>query len=226
MRVKADMNTFQKINLIAFILLLFPIFCVICAKCEAPDNNEVTVGENTHQIERVTEVAETTSVVEVEETTDMIIEDTEVNTEEYIEEDTATIAGTVEYFTEKDVIALAKVLYNECRGVPSDMEKACVAWTVCNRVDAGYGDTVYDVLIAPNQFAYRKNTPVTEELYTLALDVLTRWNDEKNEVTDVGRVLPQEYMWFRGDGKHNYFRNAFSGSYDIWDYSLDNPYDD
>lgn len=220
------MNTFQKINLIIFILLLFSIFCVICAKCEASDNNEVTVGENTHQIENATEVAEATNVVEVEKTTDMIIEDTEENTEEYITEDTETTVETIKYFSEKDVIALAKVLYNECRGVPSDMEKACVAWTACNRVDAGYGDTVYDVLTAPNQFAYRKNTPVTEELYNLALDVLTRWNDEKNGITNVGRVLPKEYMWFRGDGKHNHFRNAFSGSYDIWDYSLDNPYDD
>lgn len=222
------MNTFQKINLITFILLLFPIFCVVCAKCEASDNNEVTVGENTHQIEHVTEAAETTNIKESEDTIDVIdtiTEDVTTENAEVTEEATGEAVEIIMYFTEKDIIALAKVLYSECRGVPSDMEKACVAWTACNRVDAEYGDTIYDVLTTPNQFAYHKNTPVTEELYDLALDVLTRWNDEKNGITSVGRVLPKEYMWFRGDGKHNYFRNAFSGKYDIWDYSLDNPYD-
>lgn len=128
------------------------------------------------------------------------------------------------YFTEKDVIALAKVLYNECRGIPSDMEKACVGWTACNRVDAGFGNTIYEVLTAPNQFAYGRYTPVTDELYELALDVLTRWNNEKNGIENVGRVLPKEYLWFYGDGEHNYFRDAFSGNFNVWDYSLDNPY--
>lgn len=220
------MNTFQKINLITFILLLFPVLCVICAKCEMPNNIETTVDE-TYQIENVTEAAETTNIKESEDTIDVIDTITEDVTTENAEatEEAEEAVEIIMYFTEKDVIALAKVLYNECRGVPSDMEKACVAWTACNRVDAGYGDTIYDVLTAPNQFAYRKNTPVTEELYNLALDVLTRWNDEKNGIMSVGRVLPKEYMWFRGDGKHNHFRNAFSGKYDIWDYSLDNPYD-
>lgn len=128
------------------------------------------------------------------------------------------------YFTEKDVIALAKVLYNECRGIPSDVEKACVGWTACNRVDAGYGDTIYEVLTAPHQFAYWHNTPVIDELYNLALDVLTRWNNEKNGIENVGRVLPPEYLWFHGDGEHNHFRNKFNGDFDVWDYSLNNPY--
>ena len=131
----------------------------------------------------------------------------------------------VAYYAEKDVIALAKVLYNECRGIPSTVEKACVGWTACNRVDAGYGDTIYEVLTAPNQFAYNKRSPVTEELYYLALDVLERWNSEKNGFEDVGRVLPSNYLWFYGDGVHNYFRDKFDGDYNIWDYSLDNPYD-
>lgn len=131
----------------------------------------------------------------------------------------------IAYYTEKDVIALAKVLYNECRGVPSDIEKACVGWTACNRVDAGFGDTIYEVLTAPNQFAYNKRSPVTEELYYLALDILERWNSEKNGFEDVGRVLPSNYLWFHGDGEHNYFRDKFDGDFNIWDYSLSNPYD-
>ena len=128
------------------------------------------------------------------------------------------------YYTEKDVIALAKVFHDECRGIPSDVEKACVGWVACNRVDAGYADTIYEVLTAPNQFAYRSNAPVTDELYNLALDVLTRWNNEKNGIENVGRVLPSNYLWFHGDGEHNYFRDKFNGNFNVWNYSLDNPY--
>lgn len=136
------------------------------------------------------------------------------------------------HFDDKDVIALAKVLYNECRGIPSTTEKACVAWTVCNRVDDGYwGDNFIDVISYPNAFAYWYNTPVTDELYNLALDVLTRWNKEKNGIENVGRVLPSDYVFFAGDGEHNYFRNKHKEDYDVWDYSFDNygfenPYND
>lgn len=131
----------------------------------------------------------------------------------------------VMYYTEQDVVALAKVLYRECGAIPSDIEKACVAWVACNHVDAGFGDTIYDVVTIPNHFTYIENTPVTDELYNLALDVLTRWNNEKNGIEDVGRVLPSDYLFFHGDGWHNYFRNVYSGGIS-WDYSLENPYED
>lgn len=130
------------------------------------------------------------------------------------------------YYTEEEVVMLAKVLYRECRGIKSDTEKACVAWTVCNRVGRdGFQNSVHEVIQHPKAFAYIKNTPVTEELYDLALDVLSRWNAEKNGEKDVGRVLPAEYTYFSGDSKHNYFRNAYKGNYDIWDYSLPSPYE-
>ena len=130
----------------------------------------------------------------------------------------------ISYFTEDDAVDLAKVLLRECGGVPSKTERACVAWCVLNRVDE-YESSVYDVLREPNQFAFSESTEVRNDLYELAEDVLMRWNDEKNGILDSGRVLPREYMYFHGDGVHNYFRNAFSGDYDIWDYSIESPYE-
>lgn len=130
----------------------------------------------------------------------------------------------ITYFTEDDATDLAKVLLRECGGIPSKTEQACVAWCVLNRVDE-YGSSIYDVLREPNQFAFNDTTEVRDDLYELAKDVLWRWNDEKNGVTDSGRVLPHEYIYFHGDGVHNYFRNAFSGDYDTWDYSLESPYE-
>lgn len=126
--------------------------------------------------------------------------------------------------TEQESVAtmLAKTMYNEGRGIPSDTHKACVAWVALNRVDAGYG-TLQEVLTAPNQFAYSAGTPVQQELYTLAWDVLTRWQNEKAGVENAGRVLPVDYLWFAGDGKYNYFRNSYNSNM-RWDYSLESPY--
>lgn len=127
------------------------------------------------------------------------------------------------YFTENDVNIIAKILYNECRGLPK-LEQACVAWVILNRVDAGrFGGSISAVATAPYQFAYSAGTPVQQMQYDIAKDVLTRWNLEKNGQTDVGRVLPSNYLFFHGDGRHNYFKTAERSGY-YWDYSLPNPY--
>ena len=130
----------------------------------------------------------------------------------------------VMHFDENDVIVVAKILYNECGGVPSKTEQACVAWTICNRVDAGYGSTISECGTSPYQYAYNEDTVVTDDLYNLAYDVLTRWNNEKNGEDNVGRVIPKDYVFFWGDGEHNWFRNAFEGG-TIWDYSFASPYE-
>ena len=127
------------------------------------------------------------------------------------------------YYTESDAIMLAKLLYNECRGIDSVTEQACVVWTVLNRVDAG-GGSIAQVVTAKSQFAY-SDAPVWDNLLWIAKDVLARWNAEQNGDTSSGRVLPQDYKWFIGDGKHNYFRNKYDGEYDVWDYSLPSPYE-
>lgn len=130
----------------------------------------------------------------------------------------------VMYYKESDIVMLAKLMYQECGGIPSDTEKACVAWTVLNRVDES-GETISEVITAPNQFAYYENRPIEDALYMLAEDVLTRWNNEKNGEENVCRVLPCDYLWFSGDGEHNHFRNAYKGQFSIWDYSLETPYE-
>lgn len=126
---------------------------------------------------------------------------------------------------EAEVEMLARVLWGEACGVPSDMEKAAVVWCVLNRVDAaGWPDTVAEVVTQPFQFAgYSPDYPATEELKRIAADVLTRWERERREGGDVGRVLPAEYYFFTGDGERNYFRTEFTGG-TFWDWTLTNPY--
>lgn len=126
-----------------------------------------------------------------------------------------------EYDTEAEYIA--KTLYGEARGL-GQTEQAAVAWCILNRADNWDMDIV-EVITAPGQFTgYRASNPVWPELYDLAQDVLTRWRRESNGETDVGRVLPQGYMWFSGNGVTNIFRDAYRGG-QVWDWSLVSPYD-
>ena len=162
----------------------------------------------------------TTTETDVVDVTTPVVEETETKSEEeLVEENLYT-----QYYTEQDALDIAKVLYHECRGVPSKTEQACVAWTVLNRVDKD-NSTVYSVVRAPHQFAFYEDAPVRDELLDLAYDVLERWNREKNGETDVGRVLPEEYIFFYGRDGRNHFRDNYKGSYNIWDYSLDSPYE-
>lgn len=104
-------------------------------------------------------------------------------------------------------------------------EQAAVAWTILNRVDdVRFPDTVADVVTAPRQFAYFETTPVREDLYLLALDVLGRWALEAAGEPVVGRVLPREYVYFTGDGRHNHFRVEENRGAE-WDWSLESPYE-
>lgn len=113
------------------------------------------------------------------------------------------------YFTEDDVVAMAKMLWGEARGCALDNQQKAV-WCVLNRVDdSRFPDTIQGVLSQPSQFhGYSPDFPVWDELYAVALDVLTRWSMEKQGVT-VERELPNTYLWFTGYNGSNHFREEY-----------------
>ena len=113
------------------------------------------------------------------------------------------------YFTDADVIAVAKMLWGEARGCALDNQQKAV-WCVLNRVDdPRFPDTIQGVLSQPSQFhGYSPDFPVWDELKEVARDVLTRWSLEKQGVT-VERELPPEYVFFTGDGVQNHFREVY-----------------
>lgn len=128
-------------------------------------------------------------------------------------------------WTYEEVEMLAKTIWAEARGVPSTARQAAVAWCALNRLDAGtFGDTLAEVLSKPYQFAYDPASPVTDEFLALADDVLYRWYLEKTGVEDVGRTLPEDYLFFEGDGLENHFRKEYEKTGDTWDWSLPDPY--
>ena len=112
------------------------------------------------------------------------------------------------YYTDADVVAVAKMLYGESRGCSIDNQQKAV-WCVLNRVDdERYPDSIIEVLSQSGQFhGYNPNHPVWDELTAVAEDVLTRWSLEKQGVA-VNRELPKSYLYFTGTGRENIFREA------------------
>lgn len=120
-----------------------------------------------------------------------------------------------------DAEYLASVAWGEAKGC-SKTEQAAVMWCVLNRVDSPlYPDTIYEVVTQENQFyGYSASNPVSPDLIELANSVLYYWM----EGDDSGRVLPEEYLFFIGDGKHNHFYTEWSKDAEAWDWSLPSPY--
>ena len=146
----------------------------------------------------------------------------------------ATDPIVVEYeklYTEADVTALAKMAWGEALVTKSDTEMAATMWCVLNRFDCNdpyYRNckTIEAIVKQSGAFAgYSSRNPEDEHLIWLARDVLDRWNAEQHGDIDVGRVLPADYLFFHGDGKHNHFRKEYKHDGHYWDWSLESPYE-
>ncbi len=129
-------------------------------------------------------------------------------------------------YSEEEIEAIAKTVYGEALVTGSDTEMAAVAWCILNRVDSpSFPNSIIGVVTAKCQFhGYRGDNPVPEHIKELVKDVLTRWTAEKNSDGDVGRVLPADYLYFWGDGRHNHFTTEYLGGVE-WDWSLPTPYE-
>jgi len=131
-------------------------------------------------------------------------------------------------YTAADLAKLGRLVMGEAGGIPSKVEQACVAWTVTNRLDhGGFGKTL-DAVMSPSQFQGLKlNKSPSDAVKALCTDVLDRWSRERAGQTNVGRVLPKGYLYFYGDGKHNWFYTKFYRGVNkgiAWNYSLPSPY--
>lgn len=139
-------------------------------------------------------------------------------------------------YTEEDAVALAKMAWGEARGVyklringktiSRTCQKAATMWCALNRYDAGFEDSIAEVIAAPMQFVgYAAGNPIEPDLLALAYDVLERWERERLHGGDVGRVLPAEYMWFTGDGRHNWFASEWRSA-ERYTWELPDPYEE
>lgn len=153
---------------------------------------------------------------------DVLDEDIQVSVETISEE-----PETPEYIPSVDDVAiLARLIYAEAGSIESKMEKAAVAWCALNRVESpGFPNTLKEVIEQEGQFiAYDKHLPVTGENRGIATDVLVRYHRESQGEESVGRVLPKTYVYYRGNGIHNYFTEEFLG-WEVWMFDCENPYE-
>lgn len=124
-----------------------------------------------------------------------------------------------------DLKIIAKTVWGEARGC-SLTEQAAVVWCILNRVDSpDFPDNIADVVLQKNQFSgYNASNPVNTDILNLVQDVCMRWRYEGTGILgSLGRVLPKEYCWFKGDGTKNIFRDKYKGG-NIWDWTLYSPY--
>ena len=175
----------QFITAFTFIILLALLLCIVYARATWEDEAQPSPAP----------------VVTTEETVEPEQPEAPVQTEPPV--------YYVMYFTEDDVAAMAKMLWGEARGCTRDNQIKC-AWVVCNRVDdARFPGTIQGVLSQPHQFhGYSESFPVTDELYSVAFDVLTRWSYEKQGIP-VRRELASSFLYFTGNGIENIFREVY-----------------
>lgn len=196
---------------------------------EEPLENIITEEEIVEEPEVIIpEVSEPEPEIEEPEPEKPELEESELEEPEIIIQEPSEIISVTGENREQIALMIARVLYRESRGIKSETEIACVAWTILNRVDAGYG-SIYAVITAPYQFAYDDYAPTVSDynydLITIANDVIIRWEREHAGETEVGRVLPKDYLWYKGYSGHNWFRNVYGDLSNPWDYSLISPYE-
>lgn len=131
--------------------------------------------------------------------------------------DTAKGGGLI---SDEEIIMLAKTVWGEASGL-SKYEQSLVIWCILNRFDDGtFGSSLKVIIAKPYQFqGYNESFPVEDDILKLCKDVIYRWENNLE-----GRTLPKEYLYFSGDGRHNYFRTEYEGG-ETYDFSLENPYE-
>lgn len=210
-----EQQLFNKILLIFLVIETIFLAGVIGYKMGAAKEVVHNVTIYVEHIDTTEEESEQTLETEQEPKIESIIEP------EVVPE--PTLDGIV-YFTDEEIDYLAKTVWGEARGLSKE-QQAAVVWCIMNRWDTGkFGGSIIDVITAPNQFAgYKASHPVNSDIRNLVIDVLDRYELEKEGVTDVGRVLPKDYLYFIGDSKKNLFSKKWNSSV-YWDWSLVSPY--
>ena len=120
------------------------------------------------------------------------------------------VAEEPKRYTEEEVRLVAQTLYGEARGC-SRAEQRLVVWCICNRVDEGsWGNSIEDVVKYPHQFVgYVATNPVWPELEAVAREVLEEWNGGNEADILESYAKTSKYLYFRGDDKHNWYREEW-----------------
>ena len=103
-----------------------------------------------------------------------------------------------------------RAIWGEAGGIQDEAQRAAVVWCACNRADAWNMD-IGDVLTVDQFHGLAIRGEVPEQHVELARDVLARWTLEAEGWVDVGRVLPERFLYFEGNGVINLFSTEYGG---------------
>ena len=103
-----------------------------------------------------------------------------------------------------------RLIWGEAGGIQDYAQRAAVVWCACNRADAWDMD-IGDVLAVDQFHGLAIKGEVPAEHVELARDVLARWTLEAEGWIDVGRTLPEHYLYFEGDGVRNHYSTEYGG---------------
>jgi len=142
-----------------------------------------------------------------------------------------------------DARILALCIQGEAALAWTTAEKAAVAWVILNAIECkehGFANlhSISDVVKNPAAIQgyttlKRRGVEPEAEYLELAIDVLARYAMECAGWEYVGRVIPDTYHWWMGDGYHrNYFCDVYhygslaTAKANAWDWSWTSPYED
>lgn len=103
-----------------------------------------------------------------------------------------------------------RAIWGEAGGIQDEAQRAAVVWCACNRADA-WDMEIGDVLNVDAFHGLAIKGEVPAEHVELARDVLARWTLEAEGWQDVGRVLPERFLYFEGDGRINHYSTEYGG---------------
>lgn len=103
-----------------------------------------------------------------------------------------------------------RAIWGEAGGIQDYAQRAAVIWCACNRADA-WDMNIDDVLNVDAFHGLAIRGTVPEQHIELARDVLARWTLEAEGWQDVGRVLPNRFLYFEGDGRVNHYSTEYGG---------------
>lgn len=111
-------------------------------------------------------------------------------------------------YSSYELTLVCQAVWGEARGC-GKAERQLVAWCICNRVDAT-GASVEDVVKAPRQFhGWKSDCPIEDDIREDVTEVLEAWSRGEEALVYEPYATTSEYLYFSGDGTHNWFREAY-----------------
>ena len=110
-------------------------------------------------------------------------------------------------YTSEEVVMVSQVVWGEARGCSKE-EQMLVVWCICNWVDLK--NTCISEEISHSRFhGYNPDNPVDSEIEEVVIDVLNLWESGEEALVYPPYATTSEYLYFRGDGQHNWFREEY-----------------